>query len=350
MRRRHYLALAGLATTGTLAGCSGDDSDENGSDEEPDGDDTGNESTDNGGNGDQAGGDENGDDDTDSENGDDEPESAAFEVTSIETPETATVDEEYTVSVTVENTGGQTGTFEQALENKVESDESWMVSETITVEEFGPGESETVEAVLTTARPETVQLRIGGARAAFEVAPAGPEAQTFEGSGQDVRQGVQLDSGLTTVEATHDGESSFVVSLANDSEVGGTFINAIGTFDGAQASLIDGGEYALDIDADGDWTVSIAQPRVATGQSLPQSFEGEGPAVIGPVDISGTVDASSEHDGRLSFIVEIFPQQGSSSEVIFNDVGSFEGETTASFDGVGWINVRADGSWSLDLE
>lgn len=464
MRRRRYLTLTGLAATGTLAGCSGDDSDENGDqnesgnggDQAPNGGDTGNESTENSSgnqsNGDESGGDDTGDDtdeDTDSENGDDdepepaafeisidhpdtvtageshtvdavventggqagtfegvfrarggntdsavgvtknvriadlepgatetttlssitvdtpttvrvtlgeaeqsyevEPRPASFEVTNIETPETVTVDEEYTVGVTVENTGGQAGTFEQDLEYKTETDESWIVNESITVDNLGPGESETVETTLTTALPDMVQIRVGDVRAEFDAVPAAPETQTFEGSGQEVRQGLQLDPGLATVEATHDGESNFIVSLVNDTQFDTVLINDIGAFDGAQAALIDGGEYTLDIDASDDWTVSIAQPRASAGELIPQRFEGEGPAVVGPVDISGTVVASAEHDGNSNFIVEILPQQGSFSEVVFNEIGPFEGETTASFNGVGWVDVTADGSWSLEF-
>jgi hypothetical protein len=54
-------------------------------------------------------------------------------------------------------------------------------------------------------------------------------------------------------EATHDGESNFQVSLEDDSEFGENFINQTGSFDGAQAELVDEGEYLLDVNADGDW-------------------------------------------------------------------------------------------------
>jgi len=41
---------------------------------------------------------------------------------------------------------------------------------------------------------------------------------------------------------------------------------------------------------------------------------------------------------------------GSFGELVFNEIGSFSGETAFSFNNVGWIDVNADGSWSVEFE
>ena len=87
---------------------------------------------------------------------------------------------------------------------------------------------------------DAIQFR--GTNGDYDVTITAPETQSFSGSGQEVRQGISIQGGLTVVRATHSGESNFQVSLANDSEFNDNFINVIGDFDGAQADLIKEGD------------------------------------------------------------------------------------------------------------
>ncbi|WP_121744420.1 hypothetical protein [Natronorubrum halophilum] len=178
-----------------------------------------------------------------------------------------------------------------------------------------------------------------------------PEPQSFSGSGASVEDGVSIEGGLTVVDATHTGGSSnFQVSLVNDSEYDDNFVNAIGEYDGASADLLDADEYMLDVEADGDWDVEIRQPRAASGDSLSQSLSGDSPAVAGPFEFSGSHIASGSHSGSSNFAVQIYPAEGSFGELVFNEIGEYDGETTCNFDGVGWVDVQADGEWAIDLE
>jgi hypothetical protein len=36
--------------------------------------------------------------------------------------------------------------------------------------------------------------------------------------------------------------------------------------------------------------------------------------------------------------------------LVFNEIGQFEGETTERVDGLAYLNVQADGSWSISSE
>jgi len=177
-----------------------------------------------------------------------------------------------------------------------------------------------------------------------------PEPQSFSGDGATVEQDVSIEGGLTVVDADHDGESNFQVSLADDTEFDESFVNEIGEYDGETADLIDGGEYALDVEADGSWEIEIRQPRAATGDELPQSLDGSGPEVHGPFELEGSHIAEGSHSGESNFQVQIYPGEGNFGELLFNEIGEYEGETTFSFDGVGWVAVQADGDWDVDIE
>lgn len=176
-----------------------------------------------------------------------------------------------------------------------------------------------------------------------------PEAQSFSGSGAEVEQDISISGGLTVVEATHSGEENFQVSLVGG-EFDDLFVNVIGEYDGETAALIGEGEYTLDVEADGDWEVEIRQPRAASGDSLPQSLEGDTPEVHGPFEFDGSHVAAGSHSGEGNFQAHVYPAEGSFGELVFNEVGQYEGETTFRHSGVGWVAVQADGDWSLELE
>ncbi|WP_423995940.1 hypothetical protein [Halorubrum trapanicum] len=351
LRRRRVLGAAGVGLTAAIAGCGssedgGDDSD--GSTEESSGDDSDGETSDGSDESDGADG-EDGADDSDEEE-EEEVEPASFEVVSVDHPDEVSTGEEHTFSFTVENTGGEDGTFEEQLEFSLEGSDQWENIGTIQLD-VAAGETETWESNPTAFdQAGSLQFRLGDTEWGYDVTITAPETQSFSGSGQEVRQGISIQGGLTVVRATHSGESNFQVSLANDSEFNDNFINVIGDFDGAQADLIKEGEYILEVNADGNWEIDLEQPRSGEGESLPTSFSGSSPDVVGPVQFGGTGVAIGEHDGESNFQVQIYPMTGSFGEVVFNEIGSFEGETTYSFDTIGWVDINADGNWSVELE
>ncbi|WP_312907064.1 hypothetical protein [Natronosalvus caseinilyticus] len=177
-----------------------------------------------------------------------------------------------------------------------------------------------------------------------------PETQSFSGSGQTVEQDISIQGGLTVIDATHQGESNFQVSLEDDSEFGESFVNEIGDYEGQTAELVEEGEYLLDVNADGDWEIDIDQPRANSGDSLPQSLSDSVNRVYGPIEFTGTHVATGEHSGEGNFIVRALPQEGQFGELIFNEVGNFEGETSFNFGEVGWLAVEADGEFSVEIE
>jgi hypothetical protein len=128
------------------------------------------------------------------------------------------------------------------------------------------------------------------------------------------------------------------------------FTNAIGQYSGETASLVDEGEYILDVDADGDWSITVRQPRAKSGESPPVSLSDSSNQVYGPFEFEGTSVATGSHSGDSNFVVEVYPVNGIFQTVVFNEIGTFDGETTFNFNGVGYIAVQGNGEWSLSIK
>lgn len=176
--------------------------------------------------------------------------------------------------------------------------------------------------------------------------------RSFSGSGAEVEAGIDIAGGLVVVDAEHTGGSSnfqvkLVPSLGQYDEL---FVNEIGEYEGETAALIDADTYTLDVEADGDWNVEIRQPRADSGESLPVSLDGDRNVVEGPFEFGGSHVATGSHSGQSNFQVIVYPPEGDFGELVFNEIGEYEGETTFRHGGVGWVAVVGDGDWTVEME
>jgi len=176
----------------------------------------------------------------------------------------------------------------------------------------------------------------------------------FEGVGQTVTDEFSLAGVLTVVLFDHDGESNFQVSLEG-ATTEPALVNHIGAIEGATAFATDFGDHLADINADGNWSLTFAQPLAFAEdvRTLPVSASGEGQDVVGPVELPGGVTVSGEHDGESNFQVSLYDEDASGfrgRDIVFNEIGEFEGEARADLEGVAWVDVNADGEWSLEID
>jgi len=209
LRRRRVLAAGGVGIA-AIAGCSSSDddgadgSDASGSESDGSDDDTSSDETD-----DQEETDEDGADNDEEE----DVEPALFEVVSVDHPEEVSTGEEHTFQFTVENTGGEDGTFEELLEFSIEGTDQWenigMVQLDVPAGETATWESNPTEF----DDPAALQFRLGDTEWAYDITATAPDPQSFSGNGQSVEQGINIEGGLVVLEASHDGESNFQVSL-----------------------------------------------------------------------------------------------------------------------------------------
>lgn len=193
----------------------------------------------------------------------------------------------------------------------------------------------------------------------------------FEGEGSTVTDRFELDSGMTMlvfesenvegegiagdVEQT-DGDESYV--LAINEIVRFEDSDAIDEVTGASLIEGGGGEYLLDIDTDGAWTVHIAQPRAPSEEvrTLPVSVSGENSAVVGPVEVTNGMTVTGQHQVEGSdhgFDVRSVPENATNQldgDYAFTEDAGFEGQSRVDVDGITWTYVRTRGEWSLEFE
>lgn len=100
--------------------------------------------------------------------------------------------------------------------------------------------------------------------------------------------------------------------------------------------------------------ISLDQPEVINDEleKVTVTAEGQGPDVVGPINLDQVSTVAGTHDGELNFIVEARTAEGglSSWDLIFNEIGEFEGESAMRAEGIAWIDVNADGNWTLEIE
>lgn len=336
--RRQYVALVGASSV-ALAGCSGggdgggdggrSDDDQQSNDEES---------------GDQNTGDSEDSDDSDQQSDDEAAEPANFAL-SVSVPLAVDRGGEVQVDITVENTGGQEAT---------QSITATLGGNTVTTEPatLGPGEQQSLSRTIT-APDDTGEYDLTVTSDDDSVTKAltvevGTTPQTFSGTGQGGGETVQIEGGLVVTEATHGGTGTFEVSLQEVQF--GTLVRETGGYDGAEARFIDEGEYTLSVVADGEWEVTIRQPRADSGESVPVTYTGTSSEVVGPVELPQNGTARFSHTGQEAVQVTVYTEQRPAGPILFRSFGEFEDDTVYAGGLVSWIDVDADGNWTLELE
>ena len=178
---------------------------------------------------------------------------------------------------------------------------------------------------------------------------------TIEGSGESVTDTFAA-SFFTTFTYAHNGQSNFAAEVIDDQSGDrvALLVNEIGTTSGSTGVGLPDGEYLLDVDADGDWSFDIGEPAAPDDESgvPPGSIEGEQSDVYGEIEIDGRVTVSAEHRGDGNFIVEAWDESNTQAlfdGLLFNEIGSFEGETTAQLNGRFYIVVQAGGPYTIEI-
>ena len=153
------------------------------------------------------------------------------------------------------------------------------------------------------------------------------------------------------VKYSHSGSSNFIAHFIDSGGARGVSIaNEIGV---TQGTIIDDvsppGRYAVNVQADGAWTIEVSQPRPTSGQPVPAKFTGRGPSVIGPLKGTTALRVSMVHDGTSNFIVTPFKLTGRDGGLA-NEIGPFTGTQSYRATGVFYIRIIADGNWSIDMQ
>ena len=221
------------------------------------------------------------------------------------------------------------------------TDETTMVETEAETEPETETETETMmEAEIRTATNPVTPATQGGF------------SEMFSGSGKSTVEELQLSPGPLTAEFSVSSEgyhSVTLIALESESYQDVLLIDGVISGDGSQVKTAAvGGGYNLNIEIEGDWELTIEQPADIQPESLPVDASGTGMSYVGPFQFDGPTTFNGSHSGDANFIVTGIPTDPSGTQVpIFNELENFEGETTARVSGTKYINVVADGEWTL---
>jgi hypothetical protein len=151
----------------------------------------------------------------------------------------------------------------------------------------------------------------------------------------------------------HAGRDNFIVHLLDSTgETVDFLVNVIGAFDGSKALAIDQpGDYLMNIEADGRWSISIEQPVSPDGHPLPMSFKGQGQTTLPFIRSNGGLTViQMTHTGQSNFIVHILDQGGGVVDFVTNVIGPFAGSKSVPLPaGVYLLQVEGEGAWTIAI-
>lgn len=176
----------------------------------------------------------------------------------------------------------------------------------------------------------------------------------FSGDTQSVET-ISIGGMFTVFSFSHEGDGNFQITVMQDGDRVGSAANEIGEVDGVRGFGLENGEYQLEINANGPWELTVAQPLPPDEEIHlpPANATGDTHDVVGPIELSGGETVTGSHEGDANFIVHAWDEDATDSmgrEGWFNEIGQHEGQVVNSSSGIRWIAVQANGAWELEIE
>lgn len=173
------------------------------------------------------------------------------------------------------------------------------------------------------------------------IEPAINKPISLSGNGDMVIKDVEC-SADAYVDVTHDGEHNIVVRAYYYDQDSNLLVNEIGTYSG-RVYLGNAGRYTLEIQADGNWTISGGN-IVTTDKT---SYSGTGDFVTPYFDLPKK-DWKITHDGEHYFSV-IVHSYDSDRDLLASEIGNYSGtvRTDISVGDAVFFEITADGSWTI---
>jgi hypothetical protein len=177
----------------------------------------------------------------------------------------------------------------------------------------------------------------------------------LEGKGRQASAKFTLAPGLAIINTTHFGKSNFVAYLVNnEGEEVQSLFNYIGKYEATRGfEITKAGEYVLNVQADGNWTFAINQPRPTTGESTPRTIHGKRTEVSPFLSLKkGLAVFKYDYQGNSRFSVSLMDKNGRVIEQIANSLKATEGSAPVKIqeDGIYFLNISADANWQIDVQ
>ncbi|MFF3287245.1 hypothetical protein [Streptomyces sp. NPDC003023] len=196
-------------------------------------------------------------------------------------------------------------------------------------------------------------VQTGGAAAGVrQPTPTAPPI-TLSGTGQEVTEEFALTEGLAVMRSECPScTENFIVELLDDErQVKDLVVNRIGSYEGTKGVEAKAGNHVVQVNADAPWTVEITQPGDQPAAALPQEWSGSGDRLEGPFDADHVVTVAGTNTGSGNFVVTVIDAKGRAQDLVYNEIGNFEGSTVARMTSQGpyYVNVTSEGDWTLTL-
>jgi hypothetical protein len=146
------------------------------------------------------------------------------------------------------------------------------------------------------------------------------------------------------MQATHTGQSNFVVTSYAGSKKLDVLINATGDYSGTK--LLDLSTTRFDVKADGTWQLHLLPlASFVRVQQKPGTVTGTGDDVIAIQDFNADLLKAS-YSGDSDFVIAAWDKTG--KKQIINETGAYTGTGTLP-DGTTLLEITAKGPWSIEI-
>jgi hypothetical protein len=177
----------------------------------------------------------------------------------------------------------------------------------------------------------------------------------LQGKGRQASEKFTLQQGLAVINTTHQGKSNYIAYLVNsEGEEVQSLFNHIGKYDATRGfEITKPGEYLLNVQADGNWTFNIQQPRPTTGESAPRTITGTKTEVSPFLTLKkGLTVFKYGYQGDSRFSATLMDSTGRAVEQIVNTLKATNGSAPIKIEeeGIYFLNVNADANWQIDVQ
>jgi hypothetical protein len=220
------------------------------------------------------------------------------------------------------------------------------------------GGSDGSDGAESTAETETDLQPTTDAPTPNQTATEGPKtlsSHQFEGTGDGSTDSFEVLGALVTLAVEHTGDGQFrLTAVSSNEETERSFIDHSGAFQGELPVPLEAGEWHLQIVADGEWRVSVAERQFTEADLQPLPIEGGGDGQyadwFGPIAFEGTTEISFQITDESTARVWLANDTGVQVEQLHSTTGPYEETVEATQEGYGIIVVGGSSpNWSITI-
>lgn len=183
------------------------------------------------------------------------------------------------------------------------------------------------------------------------------EPFTISGNGSTVISDIDIPAEFIVYSATHNGESNFIAHFYDCNDGRESLVNEIGNYSCTQVldatDIDDSSSGMVEVDADGDWSITFSPVKTVVNTETSTSFSGYGADITGAFKSTGNMICTVSHDGSSNFVVHAYElTEDGDREPVANEIGEYNGQCVirTKKDTLYFFNVEADGNWTINVE